>query len=171
MKRISFWKKIRFFKEYKRKILENSKELELSHNMRIDNAYRLYTVINVPRELFGEAYSLRKKDINEISMRYIRDEMSYFSKYLNHIGIKELYEMYNVKKIDKYSYLVVIGFSQFKSPLFYNIRNILYSLGSISLFTFLAINSFIIISVIGFSFLLAFLLNFYGFFSKKQRNI
>lgn len=135
MRKISIFKRIKFFKEYKKILKDNSKELELSHNVRIDRAYRMYTVVNVPRELFGEAFSIRKKDINDLSLRYIKDETTELSTYLNNIGLNELFDMYEIRKVDKYSYLLIIGFSQFKSNKYYNWLVVLYSVLGISVLT------------------------------------
>ena len=41
--------------------------------MRIDNADRLYTVLNIPTNLVEEPYNLRKDDIDKIAQNYIRD--------------------------------------------------------------------------------------------------
>jgi hypothetical protein len=87
---------------------------------RIDNANRLYTVLNVPEELVGEAYSLKKSDIDTISQNFIREFAKETSTFLNTKGLNELFDIYEVKKVDKYSYLIVIGFSLFKSNTFYN---------------------------------------------------
>jgi effector-binding domain-containing protein len=84
--------------------------------MRIDRADRIYTVLNIPTDLFEEPYNLRKEDIDSIAQKYIKDYISELSKFLNSIGLSEIYDFYEpVKKVDKYSYLVVIGFRQLDS--------------------------------------------------------
>jgi hypothetical protein len=113
-------KKLRLFFFYKRKIKEAKFELEQQYNVRIDNAQRLYTVVNVPEELVGEAYSLKKSDIDRISENYIRAFTQELSKNLNSKGLSELYRVYEIKKVDKYSFLLVIGFSLMKSQNLYN---------------------------------------------------
>lgn len=131
MKRISFFKKIQLFLYYKRILKENKVQLEQNLNIRIDDAYRLYTVLNVPEELIGEAFSIKKSDIDKISESYIREYTMVVSKFLNSIGLSELFQSYEVKKVDKLSYLVVIGFSLFKSNKFYD--NLYYRVIPISL--------------------------------------
>lgn len=131
MKRISFFKKIQLFLYYKRILKENKVQLEQNLNIRIDEAYRLYTVLNVPEELIGEAFSIKKSDIDKISESYIREYTMVVSKFLNSIGLSELFQSYEVKKVDKLSYLVVIGFSLFKSNKFYD--NLYYRVIPISL--------------------------------------
>jgi hypothetical protein len=113
-------KKLRLFFFYKRKIKEAKFELEQQYNVRIDKAQRLYTVVNVPEELVGEAYSLKKSDIDRISENYIRAFTQELSKNLNSKGLSELYRVYEIKKVDKYSFLLVIGFSLMKSQNLYN---------------------------------------------------
>jgi len=120
MNRISFFKKLQLFLNYKKIVKQNKIELERSLNIRVDNAQRLYTVLNVPEELIGEAYSLKKSDIDRISETYIREYVYEVSKLLNSKGLMELFRTYEVKKVDKYSYLIVIGFSLIETPKLYN---------------------------------------------------
>ena len=111
MKGISFFKKLQLFLSYRKIVKENKIALERDLNIRIDKAYRLYTVLNVPEELIGEAYSLKKSDIDRISETYIREYSGEVSRFLNSRGLFELFRSYEVRKVDKYSYLIVIGFS------------------------------------------------------------
>jgi hypothetical protein len=126
MNKISFFKKLQLFLNYKRIVKQNKIELERSLNIRVDNAERLYTVLNVPEELIGEAYSLKKSDIDRISETYIREYVFEVSKLLNSKGLMELFRTYEIKKVDKYSYLIVIGFSLLETHKFYN--NIYYKI-------------------------------------------
>jgi hypothetical protein len=120
MKNISFLKKLKLFSVFKKTINENKIELEQTLNIRVDDAFRLYTVLNVPQELIGEAYDLKKSDIDRISDNYIREYTSNLAKFLNSKGLSELYTFYDSKKVDKYSYLIVVGFSLFKTAKYYN---------------------------------------------------
>ena len=119
MANISFLKKLRLFSLYKKNVKKNKVKLERELNIRIDYSYRLYTVLNIPEELYGE-FTLKKSDIDKISENYIREYIFEVSKFLKGIGLNELFESYEVKKVDKYSYLLVIGFSLFRSNVFYN---------------------------------------------------
>lgn len=118
---MNIFKKISLFLDWRKTIIKNKNELAQRFNIRVDGAQRLYTVINIPEELIGEAYSLKTSDINRISENFIRQYNSELANYLNSLNLTELYKSYDVKKIDKYSYLVVIGFRLFKSHKFYNI--------------------------------------------------
>jgi uncharacterized protein with ParB-like and HNH nuclease domain len=120
MNKISLFKKFKLFREFKQKIKNSKAELERSLNIRIDNSYRMYTVLNIPEDLIGEAYSLKKSDIDKISENFTREFTIEVSKFLDTKGLKELYEIYEIKKVDKYSYLIVIGFSLFKSNKYYD---------------------------------------------------
>jgi hypothetical protein len=115
MKRVSLLKRIGLYRQYKKTIRECSSELESTFTLRIDDANRLYTVLNIPDDIIGEAYSLKKSDIDRISESYIRQYSSELRKYLNSKGLEELYDYYEVNKVDKYSYLLIIGFSLFRS--------------------------------------------------------
>jgi hypothetical protein len=114
-KNISLLKKIKLFSQFKKTIKINSVELENKFNLRIDSANRLYTVINVPPELIGEAYNIKKSDIDRIADNFIREYSKELAVFLNSKDLNELYEFYDLKKVDKYSYLVVVGFSFFRS--------------------------------------------------------
>jgi hypothetical protein len=126
MRNISLFKKLKFFNIYKKCIKNYKKELWSEFKIRVDSAWRIYTVVNIPESIIGEAYSIRKDDIDRISQTYIKEYVSGLSKFLNSKGLKELFDYYDVKKVDKYSYLIVIGFSLFKTNEFYN--NIYYKL-------------------------------------------
>jgi hypothetical protein len=61
--------------------------------------------------MFDEPYNLRKTDIDTLSKTYINEFRRRFSDFLNSKGLMELFDLYEVKKVDKYSYLLVFGFS------------------------------------------------------------
>ena len=117
---VSFIKKLKLIGTFGKVLRKNKVELRSKFFIRIDNARRLYTVVNIPEELIGEAYSLKKSDIDRISQTYIQEYTKDLAKFLNEKGFSELYEVYEIKKVDKYSYLVIIGFSGFKSTIFFN---------------------------------------------------
>ncbi len=120
MREISFLRKLRLFSIFKKTINKNKIELEQTLNIRVDDAFRLYTVLNIPQELIGEAYDLKKSDIDRISDNYIRVYTNTLAKFLNSKGLTELYKFYDSKKVDKYSYLIVVGFALFKTEKYYN---------------------------------------------------
>jgi len=118
---MGFFKKIRLFSSYKKIILDNRVNLEGQFNLRIDRASRIYTVLNIPEDLYGEPYNIRKSDIDALSQTYITEYIKRLSDYLNLIGLSELYDFYEpIKKIDKYSYLIVLGFKPFNSVRYNN---------------------------------------------------
>lgn len=125
-KDISIFKKIKIFKTFKKTLKLSRTELEQRFNIRIDNAKRMYTVLNVPEEVIGEPYNIRKSDIDKIAENFIREYSVEVAKFLDSKGLQELYEFYKVEKVGKYSYLIVIGFSLFRSNEYYN--NIYYKI-------------------------------------------
>ena len=120
-KNTSIFKKIKLFRDYRNIIEENKSELSTKFNIRIDSAKRMYTVLNIPEELIGEAYSLIKSDIDRISENYVRQYSNELSNFLNSKNLSELFDFYEIKKVGKFSYLIVFGFSLFKSQKYYNI--------------------------------------------------
>jgi len=109
--RANFFKKILLFFEYRSKILRLQKDLKLQFNIRIDNIFRCYTVVNIPEDVFEDPYNFRKSDIDTISRPYIREFYGKVSDFLNKNGLTELYEIYDLEKVDKYSYLLIFGYS------------------------------------------------------------
>lgn len=110
--KVSAWKKFKLYIQY-RKALVNNSEILSESGLRIDRVKRIYTVINVPETLFESVYDLKTSDINRVSQSYITERLRNVSKTLNGIGLSELFKTYETKKVDKYSYLVIIGFSLF----------------------------------------------------------
>lgn len=119
-RKISLFKKIEIFREFRKTIRSIKDELNLNFAARVDAAYRIYTIINIPQDLLGEPYNLRKTDIDKISEKFIREYSSELSNFLNSKGLNEMYEFYEVTKVEKYSYLLVIGFSLFKSNVYFD---------------------------------------------------
>lgn len=111
----SLFKSIKLYFQYRKTLSLKKEELLRNFNLRIDRVNRIYTVLNIPTDLIDEPYNLRKQDIDNLSLKYISDFSSKVSEYLNSIGLSELYDMYDVKKVDKYAYLIVIGFSLFRT--------------------------------------------------------
>jgi len=122
--KISLYKKIKIFGEFKKVLKLNKTELEQVFGARIDNAYRIYNVLNIPAEVIGEPYNLRKSDIDKVAETSIREYTVKISEYLDSKGLKEMYDFYEIKKVDKYSYLVVLGFTlpndSFRSNKYYD---------------------------------------------------
>jgi hypothetical protein len=114
--KISLYKKIKIFREFKKILKLNKTELEQVFGARIDNAYRIYNVLNIPAEVIGEPYNLRKSDIDKVAETSIKEYTIKISEFLDSKGLKEMYDFYEIKKVDKYSYLVVLGFSLPNDP-------------------------------------------------------
>jgi hypothetical protein len=130
MKNLSFLKKIRMFLLYKKTLKKISKELEATYNIRIDEAFRMYTVVNINTSeyqdimLSNQQYDLLPKNmedeyIDSLYQKYMKEFTNSLSNFLNSKGLSELYNFYQIEKINKFSYLVVFGFSLFKSDEFY----------------------------------------------------
>ena len=115
------FKKLKLFFSWRKTINSLKIELEQKFNARIDSASRIYTVINVPENLVGEAYALKKSDIDKISENFIRQYYVELGSTLNSKGLQELFDVYEIKKVDKYSYLLIVGFKLFNSVKYYNL--------------------------------------------------
>lgn len=120
---MNIFKKIGLFRSYSKILKSNKVELEGQFNMKIDYVDRIYTVVNVPIDMVGEPYNLRKSDIDNISEKYLKEYIARSSEYLNSIGLFELYSFYEpIKKVDKYSYLIVLGFKHMNSLTYTKIK-------------------------------------------------
>ena len=96
MKKLSLLKRLSLYRQYKDVIKRNSTELERVYGLRRDRANRLYTVLNIPSENIGEAYNLKKADIDKISEGYIRDYTTTVAKFLDSKDLKEMYDFYDI---------------------------------------------------------------------------
>lgn len=112
MAKVSLFRKIKLYRQYSQLISSNRVALGEA-NIRIDMVDRLYTVVNVPEELFEGVYDTRKSDIARISQTYLSEYLRNTRRMLDGMGLGELYKTYDTRKVDKYSFLVVIGFSLF----------------------------------------------------------
>jgi hypothetical protein len=111
----SIFKKVYLFFIFRRNLLKAETDLKIQFNIRVDKIFRFYTVLNVPAEVVEEPYNLRKSDIDSISRNYVKEFNFQLSQFLNSRGLTELYDLYNMEKVDKYSYLLVFGFSLFNT--------------------------------------------------------
>ena len=111
----NFFKKIYLFFVYRRNLLRSRVDLKIQFNIRVDNIYRFYTVVNIPQDIIEEPYNMRKSDIDVMSTKYIENFNVRLSSYLNSRGLTELYKIYDIEKVDKYSYLYVFGYSLFNT--------------------------------------------------------
>ncbi len=115
MNKVSLRKKIQLYLTYRKTLEKNRENLFQNFTSRVDKVYRIYTVINLPKEELDEPYNFRKRDLDIFAEKYIRDYSQNMGKYLNNLGLNELYDIYEVKKVDKFSYLIVIGFRLFNT--------------------------------------------------------
>lgn len=111
----NIFKKIYLFFIFRRNLLKAETDLKIQFNIRVDNIFRFYTVLNVPSEVVEEPYNLRKSDIDSISRNYVKEFNFQLSQFLNSRGLTELYDLYDMEKVDKYSYLLVFGYSLFNT--------------------------------------------------------
>ena len=115
MNKVSLRKKIQLYLTYRKTLEKNRENLSQNFTSRIDKVYRIYTVINLPKEEMEEPYNFRKRDLDIFAEKYIREYSQNIAQYLNSLGLNELYDIYEVKKVDKFSYLIVIGYKLFNT--------------------------------------------------------
>jgi hypothetical protein len=113
--KVNIFRKIYLFFTFRKNLLKAETDLKIQFNIRIDSILRFYTVLNVPNEVMEEPYNLRKSDIDTIGRNYVKEYNFQLSQFLNSRGLTELYDLYDMEKVDKYSYLLVFGFSIFNT--------------------------------------------------------
>jgi hypothetical protein len=116
---VNIFKKIITYRKYRTSISKIERELSTQFNIRIDSVGRLYTVLNIPEEIFEEPYNMRKSDIDTIAQNYIKEYSTNLSVFLNKNDLIELYDFYSIQKVEKYSYLLIFGFSLMNTEKFF----------------------------------------------------
>ncbi len=116
---MNIFKKIITYRKYRTSISKIERELSTQFNIRIDSVGRLYTVLNIPEEIFEEPYNMRKSDIDTIAQNYIKEYSNNLSAFLNKNDLIELYDFYSIQKVEKYSYLLIFGFSLMNTEKFF----------------------------------------------------
>lgn len=124
MRKVSIFKKYKLYKEYIN-ILKKNKEVLLEEcNARVDKIGRIYSVVNIPIDEIGAQYTLKKSDIDQLSSQFVTEYRFKLSTLLNNIGLVEFYKEYEIKKVGKTNYLIVFGFSLFRTDIF--AKNLFY---------------------------------------------
>jgi len=139
----NIFKKIYLFFVYRKILLKSETDLKLLYNIRVDNIFRFYTVLNIPKEIIEEPYNFRKSDIEIISRNYINEYSNQMSLYLNQRGMTELFKLYDLEKVDKYSYLIIFGFSLINTKRFAN--SLMYFWTPLTILTIISIITYLII--------------------------
>lgn len=142
MYKVSFFRKLKLLKLWKKTLNENRSKFRSDYGIEIDNAYRMYTVLNIPQEYIGDSYTLRKADIDRIADSYIKEYTAELSKFLKSIGLVELSSFYDTQKVDKFSYLIVYGFSLIRTEKYYK-NLLLYFYPTLCVLTLSIISYFI----------------------------
>ena len=114
---MGFFNNLKLYFFYKKTIRKNRDFLLSGFNIRIDMVNRMYAVLKIPEEVLNEPYNTRTADIEMVTSTYIKSYVTKLSAYLNSLGLSELYDFYGekIKKFDKSTYLVVIGFKPINS--------------------------------------------------------
>lgn len=100
---MNVFKKLKYYKFYKKIIKDNKDMLNRKYNLRIDDAYRLYTVLNMPTDV--EAYG------SKLTEKYLTEYISKVDTALMELGLNELIGIGEMKKIDEINYLIIFRFS------------------------------------------------------------
>lgn len=113
MKKISFWKKIKLFLIYRRIVKKNINELyKEGYRIRVDDIYRLYTVVNLPDDV---------KDYgSELTQKYLTDYINKVDNLFLKLGISEYVGIGDIRKENELSYVVIFNFKFFDTAEYAN---------------------------------------------------
>ena len=127
MKKISFFKKAKLFLDYVKIVRKNKNVITDKTNklnLRIDNAYRLYSVYICPDD--AEIYG------SKLVEKYIKEYVSNVDRLFIDLGLSEYIGVWDIQQIDATNYLLIFGFKFFKSNEFLT-KMLVYSIGAILL--------------------------------------
>lgn len=113
MNKISFWKKIKLFLIYRRIVKKNINELyKEGYRIRVDDIYRLYTVVNLPDDV---------KDYgSELTQKYLTDYINKVDNLFLKLGISEYVGIGDIRKENELSYVVIFNFKFFDTAEYAN---------------------------------------------------
>jgi len=115
MKELSWFKKLKLFRDYWILLKRNREDLTNKSNglnLRIDNVGRIYTVYNCPDDVKSYGKDLAEKYIKE----YIGKAET---KFIN-LGMIEYIGIRDMERVDELDYLIVFGFKGFDTANFFN---------------------------------------------------
>lgn len=117
MKKISFYKKLKLFREYRILLRRNrSKITDVNNglNLKIDNIGRIYTVYNCDESV--SKYGM------ELAEKYIKEYISQVSALFVNLGMTEYIGVWDITQLSEYSeldFLIIFGFKGFDVSKFY----------------------------------------------------
>lgn len=120
---MNIFKKFKLFFTYRKLVSKYKQELLVTHNLRMDYVYRLYTVLNLPDDVKSYGAKLGKVYIDE----YIRK----IDQSLVEYGLSELIGIRDLKKLEGDNVLIIIGFKFFDTKRIANISVVLIILSII----------------------------------------
>jgi hypothetical protein len=108
-KQMSYWTKLKLFRQYKKTLKLNKKFLKEHHNLNIDWIFRMWTVYIVPIE---ERYNVEQygiKYLNELVHKYLNT----IDKTLLKLNLLEVVGLTNADIIDDFNVRIVLSFKFF----------------------------------------------------------
>ena len=126
---MNLFKRIKHYYEYKKLVKKSKQDLYNDFNIRVDNIYRLYTVLNVPDEtqIYG------KENADKLTETWIKSWLVRLDTFLVNKHIREFVIRQELTKIDDQNYLIVFRYK------YLNIEKILYVLYLLGIITFITI--------------------------------
>ena len=130
---MNIFKKLKLLSYYKKILKENKNELSTIYNIKIDNVYRCYTVLNFPPEIQENIKKLGYNYLDGEVKKYLANLDSFFLKK----GLLELIGIDSIDRISEYNVRVILRFSLLDTIKLENIKRLLIILLFISSLVFL----------------------------------
>jgi hypothetical protein len=106
---MNFFQKWKGLKTYKRLLKENREILNREFNLRIDNIYRCYTVLNFPQEEQGIIQTYGLDYIDGEVRKYVNKVHDFFRE----LGLFEAVGLSEITQLDNFNVLIVIRYKYF----------------------------------------------------------
>lgn len=108
---MNYWKKLKHFRHYKKLLKQNKGLLLQNYNMKIDDVYRCYTVVNFPPEDQENVRQYGYYYIDNKMREYIKNVQEFFAA----LGLFEMIGVSELKQLDDYNVLLIIEFKHLNS--------------------------------------------------------
>jgi hypothetical protein len=108
---IKFFRKIRLFNDYRRNVIANKKYLNEKFGLEVSWIYELYTTIT----LVDAPEDLKQKYGSALAEHEIKKYIESVNASLPKLGLEELVNVYEIKRLNKDNFGIAFGFSLYNN--------------------------------------------------------
>ena len=135
---MNLFKKFIFYSTYRTLVKQHTAQLAERFDIRVDNIYRMYTVIHVPDDttLYGPQNAQR------LAGNWLKNWLATLDQFLVEIELKELTAVEKISQLDPQNFLLVIRYK------YLNIANWMYAVYSVAAIVAVSVVVIIILKLI-----------------------